>query len=711
MNLRRFILSAVIGAAAVLSAALAPAHAEPVNTGHVTGELHSARAAVAPGERFTVLLRQQIDEGWHTYWRNPGDSGEATDLTWTAPPGFEVGALQWPAPELAPFAGIINFGYHGEVLYPIEVTAPANAQVGRDAVFSVGVYWLVCADICIPEEGTLTLSVPIAAQGRDDPTWAPRAQQALAALPRREDGVSAAITVGAPARLSIVIPDLGETRNPHFFTYDRDVMAHSEPQHPRVGDAGLSFDIPAGAATNIGDVPLEGVVTFEQNVGGQWRRRALEIAAVPGAALPGTDARAATFTDDFPLADLEREGGGAAPSVSMTPAALAAALALALLAGLILNIMPCVLPVLSVKALAFAHGGQSGQARRHGVLYLAGVMATFLALAGALIALRAGGEALGWGFQLQTPWVISALALLFFVIGLNLLGVFEFGAGLQNVGGGLADKGGDAGAFFTGALAVVAATPCTAPFMGGAVGAVLTQSAPVTLLIFAFLALGFALPLTALHFVPGLQKLIPKPGPWMDKFKSVLAFPMLATAALLAWVLAEQTGSGGALALMLAALAIAFAVFVARWGRVWLVVGLITLAVVGAVTWRPLVGAESARVLAEEPWSAERVAALQAEGRPVFVNFTAAWCVTCKVNEGAVLSSARVARAFAASNVAYLKGDWTNRNDAIAAELAAHGRAGVPLYLFYPADGGPPQILPQILTESLILEVIAGGSP
>lgn len=711
MTVTRFVSRVVFGAAALLAAAFAaPVLAQPVNTGNVVGELHSARAAVAPGERFTIVLHQQIAEGWHTYWRNPGDSGEATDLTWAAPSGFEVGPLQWPAPDLAPFAGIINFGYHGEVLYPIEVTAPANAPVGQSVDFSADVYWLVCADICVPEQGTLTLSVPIAAQGADDPEWAPRVQAAIAALPRQQEGVRAAITAGTPARLSIAIPNLGEIRNPHFFTYDRDVMAHSEPQHPRTGDAGLSFDIPAGVATNIGQVAVDGVITFEQREGGEWTRRVIEIAAQPGAAIDGTNDDAAEFTDDFPLADLERQGG-AVPAEAMTPTALTAALGLALLAGLVLNIMPCVLPVLSVKALSFAHGGHSGQARRQGVLYLLGVMATFLALAGLLIALRAGGEALGWGFQLQTPWVISALALLFFVVGLNLLGLFEFGAGLQNVGGGLATKGGDVGSFFTGALAVIAATPCTAPFMGGAVGAVLTQSAPVTLLIFAFLALGFALPLTLLHFAPGLQKLIPKPGAWMDKFKNVLAFPMLATAALLAWVLSEQTGSAGALSLMLVALAIAFALFVARWGRVWMAVGLVTLAVVGFVAWRPLVGVERAQTLASEPWSAERVAALQADGRAVFVNFTAAWCVTCKVNEGAALSSHTVAQAFADENIAYLKGDWTNRDDAIAAALAEHGRAGVPLYLFYPANGGPPQVLPQLLSEGLILETISGGTP
>jgi thiol:disulfide interchange protein DsbD len=705
MNLRALILALV--AAALMAA---PALAQPVNTGNVEGQLHSARAAVAPGETFTVLLRQNIREGWHTYWRNPGDSGEATELTWTNPQGFQFGALQFPAPEAVPYAGIVNYGYHGEVLMPVTVTAPANAPVGQTLTFNADVYWLVCADICIPEEGSLTLTLPIATAGRDDPTWAARAAAALAALPKQEAGVEARVTAGDPARLSIALPMMREIRNPHFFTFNRDTMAHSAPQHPRVGDAGLSFDIPAGVARDVGQVPLQGVATFEINENGQWVRRALEINADPGEALAGTNDRAAEISSESPLAQIEG-AGDVQPSASapaLTPLALLGALGLALLAGLILNIMPCVLPVLSVKALSFAHGALTGQARRQGVLYLAGVLVTFLALAGVLIALRAGGEALGWGFQLQAPWVIAGLALLFFAIGLNLLGLFEIGSSVQDAGASLTARNGDAGAFFTGALAVVAATPCTAPFMAGAIGAVLTQSAPVTLLIFTFLALGFAAPLTLLHFAPGLQRLIPKPGAWMERVKNVLAFPMLATAALLVWVLAEQTGSGGALSLLLVALALAFVLFVARWGRAWLVAGVVVLLGVAALNWRPLVGVETAEHLVEEPWSVARVAELQGEGRGVFVNFTAAWCVTCKVNEGAALSSRRVAQAFADANVAYLKGDWTNRDDSIAAALAQHGRAGVPLYLFYPADGGAAIVLPQLLSETLIIDTISG---
>ncbi|MBY0566257.1 MAG: thioredoxin family protein [Hyphomonadaceae bacterium] len=690
---------------AFASPAFAQLPGQPLNAQHT---LHSARAAVAPGETFTIILRQQINEGWHTYWRNPGDSGEPTQLTWQSPNGWQAGEIQWPTPEAIPFATLVNFGYEGEILYPIELTAPANARVGDAANFTVEIYALVCADICIPETSIATLSVPIAAQGRDDPQWAPRIAEAVAALPRREQGVDARITAGDPARISVTLPNASAIRNVRFFPFSADVLVASEPQNPRVGAAGASFELRGGIAPDIGQTPVQGVVAYEIEQGGAWVHRGVEIEAQPGEPLADTDAAPAPMSSDYPLAELE---GAAAPSSAapMDVTAVLLAMGLAFLGGLILNIMPCVLPVLSVKALQFAGGGHASETRKHGFFYFAGVMATFLALAGALIALRGAGEAVGWGFQLQAPWVTSALALLFFAIGLNLLGVFEIGGSLQNAGGELTQRGGSAGAFFTGALAVIAATPCTAPFMAGAIGVAITQSALITLLIFTALALGFALPLTLLHFAPALQRLIPKPGVWMDRAKQVLAFPMFAAAAWLAWVLAEQAGSSGVLSLLLVASALGLVLLTLRWGRVWLIVGVAILAITGALTWRPLVGVETQSVLEAEAWSDARVTELQGEGRGVFVNFTAAWCISCKANELGALSSERVARAFVDNNVAYLKGDWTNRDDAIAGALARYGRAGVPLYLYFPPEGGEPVILPQVLTDSIIIDTISGA--
>jgi thiol:disulfide interchange protein DsbD len=685
----------------------APADAQPVRTGHVEAQLHSSRAAVAPGERFTIVLRQSIDEHWHTYWLNPGDAGEPTVIEWRLPTGAAAGDIQWPIPDAIPFADLVNYGYADEVLLPIELAAPANVRPGDQLVFNADASWVVCENECVYEEGSFSLTVPVAAEGRDDPQWGPRIRDALARLPVRDPRVEARITAGTPATLSVSLPTT-DIRNARFFPFSRDPIRPSASQNPRVGPAGLSFSLTPGVDDNLGAVPLAGVVAFEVHESGAWVRRGYEIDATPGAVIASTSEAPAPFSEDYPLRELDGGAALAAPSQPLSLAALIATLGLALLGGLLLNVMPCVLPVLSIKALSFAGGVQAGTARRHGVLYLIGVLVTFIALAGALIVLRGAGQAAGWGFQLQEPWMTVGLALLFFAIGLNLLGVFDVGGSLQNLGGGVAVRGGDVGAFATGALAVVAATPCTAPFMAFAVGAALTQSAPVTLLIFAALALGFAAPLTLLHFAPGLQRLIPKPGPWMERVRNVLAFPMFAAAIWLAGVLAQQTGGLGVAALLSLAVALGFVLYVWRWGRLWLAFALVAFAATALVAWRPLLGVQTPAVLVSEPWSAARVEQLRAEGRPVFVNFTAAWCVTCKVNEGAALSRPRVAHAFGEANVAYLVGDWTNRDAAIAETLTQYGRAGVPLYLYYPADGSDAVVLPQLLSEDLVLEIIAG---
>jgi thiol:disulfide interchange protein/DsbC/DsbD-like thiol-disulfide interchange protein len=705
--MRMFKSAAHLVALAAFSALLAaPALAEPVVTQHVETDLHSARAAIAPGERFTIVLSQKIAEHWHTYWRNPGDSGERTQVTaWHLPDGFEAGPIQWPAPEPLPFDILVNYGYSGEVRYPITIAAPANLRVGQPVTLSADLYWLVCSDECVPESGTVSLTLDAAATGRDDPVWAPRVADALARLPQPAS-FQAHITAGAPARLSLAMPDAGAVRRPHFFPFDQEAIDHAAPESPSRGPGGLSFTLKAGASETLGQGPIEGVVVFDAPQGAGWVKRAYAIKATPGAPLPDTSGEAlAGRIGTAP----EAAPAGPQPADTSGVHGLPLALLFAFLGGLVLNIMPCVLPVLSIKALSLAGGAHSGEARRHGLIYTGGVLATFLALAALLIGLRSAGAAVGWGFQLQQPWLMAGLALLFFGIGLNLAGLFEVGGGVQDAGSGWAAKGGDAGAFFTGALAVVAATPCTAPFMAGATGFALTQSAPATLAVFAGLGLGFAAPLTALSFAPALQRLIPKPGPWMERFKNVLAFPMFGAAVWLAWVVIEQAGAPGALSLLSLAVALAFVLFTARWGRVWLAIGFIALALTGAAVWRPLAGEEPAPTLAAEAWTPAKLDTLRAEGRPVFVNFTADWCVSCKLNERVALTSARVAAAFAAHNVAYLKGDWTRPDPAIDAALEAHGRAGVPLYLYYAPGAAEPVVLPQFLSESLMLQTVGGA--
>ncbi len=692
----RVFAKALFGALAALALAHGAA-AEPVRTDNVEAELHSARAAVAPGETFTVVFRQNIRQGWHTYWRNPGDSGEPTEIVWRAPAGVTAGPLQYPAPERIPFDILVNYGYSNEVLFPVEVTAPANARPGDTLTLPAHATWLVCSDICIPEEAALTLTVPVAAQGADDPTWGPRIARAVAELPRAAEieGRVTAITGGARFTFAgeALAGGSARVRDPHFFPYRGDAIEHAAPENASLGPAGVALMAKPGAAQDLGETELEGVLTVEERADGAWVRRAYEVRATPGPALPGAGGEAAAQ-------------GGAASDVT-----LPLALLLAFAGGLLLNIMPCLFPVLSIMALSLAsHGGDVREARRSGLFFLAGVMATFLALAGVLVALKAGGEAIGWGFQLQSPVIVAALALLFFAIGLNLLGAFEIGGSLQNVGGGLASQRGAAGAFFTGALAVIAATPCTAPFMASATGYAATQGAATTLLVFAALGFGFALPFTALSFLPQLQKLLPKPGDWMTRAKIVLAFPMFAAAVWLAWVLTAQAGANGLLVLLAAATALGFFVTVGRWGVGWRIAGALVVLAVAVIGWRPLAAPAQATTTAAEieatAWSPTRVTELVNQGHGVFVNFTAAWCVTCQVNKITALNSTRIARAFEDNDIVYLEADWTNRDEQIASALAEHGRDGVPLYLYYAPGSAQPVVLPQVLTESIVLDFV-----
>lgn len=699
---------AAIALALVMSlqaAGASPARAQTPSGSNVQADLLSSRASIAPGERFTIVLRERIREGWHTYWRNPGDSGEPTKLAWRLPAGWRAGDIQWPAPTPMRFATLMSYVFSGEVLFPIEITAPRTLRPGESATLNAEGDWLVCSDICIPEHGALSLTLAVAEAGSDDPQWAARVAQAKASLPRRWSG-QATITTGDPAILSVAAPGAPALRDPYFFPYSRDAIRHAAPERPRLGPQGISFRLAEGAGRNLGSRALAGVVTYLTAAG---QRAAIEIEAAPGPPLAGADVAPAPVSVIETVAALHPTPAAPPAPAAIAPidaATFAGAVVFAFLGGLLLNLMPCVLPVLSVKALSLAGGVEREQARREGALYFAGVLASFLALALVLVVIREGGQTVGWGFQLQMPAVTAALALLFFAIGLNLLGAFNISGG-QNAGASLSAQG-EAGAFFIGVLAVVAATPCTAPFMAGAVGLALTQPMPVALAIFAALGVGFALPLAAVSFIPALQRLVPKPGAWMERVRNVLAFPMFAAAAWLAWVLAQQSGASGVLALLALATASAFLISVSRWGRLWLIAGASVLALTAFSTWRPLTEVQPAAAPSAQTWSAARVAQLRAEGRGVFVNFTAAWCITCKVNEASTLSSPRVRQALRRHGIVTLEGDWTNHDDAIAAELAAHGRAGVPLYLYYPPGGGEPVALPQILSEDAVLRAIGG---
>ncbi|MGZ9098347.1 MAG: protein-disulfide reductase DsbD domain-containing protein [Brevundimonas sp.] len=702
------------------AAALAqgPAVAGPQRTERIEAELVPMSAWAAPGSTAVVAIRQQIESGWHTYWRNPGDSGGATTLAWTTPAGVTAGAIVWPVPERQRLAGLMNYGYSGVVYLPVPVEIPAAARAGTSLPLTVRALFLVCsAEMCVPDELTLTLDIPVR-DGAAPPD--PRHGAAIAAVLEqapRPAGIEARLALeGGVLTLSAAGgPLAGRDPGPsYFFPFEGGVIDHPATQSGGWGPQGLTLRLSPGGATAADGLtgPVAGVLATAHG--------AFEITAEPGPALAGTSG-----------------SGELAPAADGDPARAAGepadwtvflqAMGFAILGGLILNLMPCVFPILAMKAAALAASAHDARhARRDGLAFLAGVLTTFLLLAGALLALRAAGEAVGWGFQLQSPPVTAGLALLMLAVALNLSGTFHVGAGLQGAGSGpLARLPGGIGAFLTGALAVVVAAPCTAPFMAFALGAALLMPWPMALLVFLGLGLGLALPYLAVSLSPGLLARLPRPGPWMERLKGLLAFPLYATALWLAWVFSRQTGAEALGLLFAAGLLLALGAWLVgggqaermagRRGLVHLTAGALALLLAGGVlvmaARTPVEPARAGAVSdgagpASAPWSTAAVQAALAEGRPVLVNFTADWCVTCKINERTSLGSAGVAAAMERTNAVYLVGDWTRRDDAITAELQRHGRSGVPLYLLYSPGSPEPRILPQLLTEGVIIDAL-----
>ncbi len=693
-----------------LGAAAAPAAAQPVKTGHLEAQLVAQDQGAVPGSTLTVGLSQKINKGWHTYWRNPGDSGEATKIVWTLPPGWSAGEFAWPAPQRLPLGPLVNYGYENEVILPLELKVPASAKVGQTYALKAAVGFLVCADICVPEDAVLTLNVPVvAAAPGPDPQWGAKIAKTVADIPKPAP-LTATFEGGAETvKLAVAGAPLAgaDFTGAYFYPYDGTVIDHAGAQKIERGPNGLTLTLVSNVAFQMGQPPktMAGVLSLKDHV--------YEITATSGAAPEGTSGLGP------PPGAAKAEGGSGGGGA---PIGLLAAALFAFCGGLILNLMPCVFPVLSMKAASLAaHAEDARATRAQGLAFLGGVMVTFLALAGALIAARAAGEAVGWGFQLQSPAVVAALSLIMLLTALNLSGVFEIGTSVQGLGSGLASKGGLAGAAFTGALAVIVAAPCTAPFMAPALGYALTQPPLVALVVFAMLGLGMAAPFTLLAFLPRLLSKFPKPGAWMETFRRALSFPMYAAAAWLVWVLAQQTDAAGLAKLLAAAVLIAFGAWLygrsqsgasaqtKRWTLSAAGGAAVVLAAVLAIA-SPYAGPAAAAAggpakageLPSEPYSPERLAELRAEGKPVFVDFTAAWCITCKVNERTALASGKVRDAFAKTGAVYMVGDWTNRNAQIAAVLDEFNRPGVPLYLVYGAKGQDAVVLPQLLTEGVV---------
>ena len=699
-----------------------------VTTPHVQAELVAhAPQGVRPGQPLWLGLQITHQPDWHTYWKNPGDSGLPTELTWQLPAGLDAGDIAWPVPHKIAIGTLANYGYEGTVLLPVPVTVAqtfAPGPLAKDVTVQLKASWLVCRKECIPEEGNFTLQLPIqsttalhsaafdaAQKAQPQPLAKASAQQQAQvdgdALQVRVAGLPAALR-GKTLDLFPEMPEVLHNAAEGTQRWEGDVWTARIPLAEQRSNSPST--LPVVLAERVqGSTPRPGY-RADLTVQGPWPAVATKASVSP-ALEAALKANAALAGSGLPPA-----APSGASSLTLTAALLGA-----LLGGLILNLMPCVFPVLAIKVVGFTRHAQDRRAHRiSGLAYTAGVVLSFLALGALMLGLRAAGEAVGWGFQLQSPAVVAALAGLFTLIGLNLAGVFEFGNMLPSSVASLQARHPVADSFLTGVLAVAVASPCTAPFMGASMGLTATLPAAQALAVFAALGLGLALPYLAASLWPAVARTLPRPGAWMDTFRRFMAFPMFATVVWLVWVLGQQSGIDGAASLLillvglgLLAWSLALQGRARRWlGSVATVAMALLLWAFGPhVTRMAEVAAAPANATATaaqgwQPWAPGAAEALVASGRPVFVDFTAAWCVTCQYNKKTTLANSEVLADLHAKNVALLRADWTRRDPAITAALAQLGRNGVPVYVFY-RPGKPPVVLTEVLSVDEVRSTIA----
>ncbi len=684
---------------AALMALAASAHAEPDTTPDTVAALVTDQSQLAARGAVDLALQLTPQPGWHLYWKNYGDTGSATSVSFTGWPAQSVVSdWDYPTPHRLPFGELMNYGFNQPITLLAKVTLPKNLS-GKPFKVTAAANWLACTEeVCVPEHKDFSLLISGAAQ---DAKTGQIFASARAALPDRSGWPAAFHVANGQFQLKVKSGvDLSAVRSVEFFPDTAPLIVHMAPQLvlKKAGDIWLETqaDIKAPPAD------IRGVLVIVDKDGTRHGHD-LQFTRADAPLMTPDDA---VVVGDMPQAQSSSPG-------KTLPFWLAFGFAFA--GGLLLNLMPCVFPILALKAFALARAGESEHhARQEGLAYTAGVIATFAVIGGILLALRSGGGAIGWGFQLQDPRIVAGLGLLMVVVALNLAGVFDVGSRLGNLGGALTQKSGAAGAFWTGALAVVVATPCTAPFMAGALGAALALPPVGGMAIFIGLGLGMALPFLLLGYVPAFRRLLPRPGAWMDGFKRFLAFPMLATALWLFWVVGQLTDTTGMAAALAAALLLALGLWL--WGRpaTW-VRGLGALALLAGaavpffMAQLPVSSASAApstaTAMATEPYSDARLAELVGQGKPVFAYFTADWCISCKVNERVAIDRDEVASAFKANGVTVLVGDWTRRDEVLGKVLERHGRAGVPLYLFYGKGAAleTPVVLPQVLTPDILI--------
>lgn len=667
-----------------------PAHAQSSGTSlHVPATLKAETATPAPGQTVDLAFHFKPTKGWHGYWENPGDAGYGMRLIWTLPTGVTAEPLQYPVPQPLLISGLMNHVFEHEYAVLTKLKLDAGIQPGTRLPVTVKADWLSCTDkVCVPESDTLSIDLVagagtrIAADARQFDTW-------RAALPVPLDRQARYEIDGKTIEIAIPFPANAGADKPYFFARTNQLFQYAAPQTARRSGDWL---IIKSEVTQPYEGVITGVLRFADGQG-------LEILAkrrkVPegGVAVP--------------------VDGQKQPPNPLAPVQLLLTLGAAILGGILLNLMPCVFPILGLKALALAKtGGNEAAARRDAVAYSAGVILSCAALGAIMLGLRAAGAQVGWAFQLQEPRIVLPLLVLMVAVTVNLAGAFELPS--LSIGGGLTRSDGPAGSFWTGVLAAIVATPCTGPFMATALGAALLLPPGPALVLFAGLGFGIALPFLAIAYVPRLRSMLPKSGPWLNRFRHWMAVPMALTALALLWLLGRLSGGTGLLLGLTAALiTVASLVWLGRRQRIGFSgAGAIVIALFAAATAltillprQPVEAVAETDLLQSQPFSEKRLADLRAKGTPIFVYFTADWCLTCKVNETAAINRTETAAAFKKAGIITLKGDFTRADPDISRFLSQHGRSGVPLYLFYPKGDGEPVPMAQILTPTMMTDL------
>ncbi|MDA0322926.1 MAG: protein-disulfide reductase DsbD family protein [Verrucomicrobia bacterium] len=682
--------------------------ANPVRTAHVEAALISEVAAIQPGTPFRVALRLKIDPQWHTYWVNPGDAGLPTRLNWDLPDGFTASPIQWPYPHRLPVPPLMNFGYEGDVWHLITLTPPAGLEPGDDVTLRGKASWLVCKEICIPESAELELVLPVSETPA--PNVASVASGFAAAdvlLPAEPGEWTFAAHIDGSGVVITALPKAAQydPGNVQFFPYAKDFISYNAPQRWSRDDSGYRLSLQRDVSANADVEALAGVLVADRawTAGGSHRAIELDIPLSSAAPLSAAD------SGPDPVA-ASRGGSG-----DREAAGILFTVVLGFVGGLILNLMPCVFPVVGIKIMSFVSqaGEERARVRLHGFVYTFGVLVSFWILSGMLIAIRAGGAELGWGFQLQSPMFVFVLTVLLLAFALNLSGVFEVGLSVTNVGQKAASKSGLAGSFMSGVFATVVSTPCAAPFLAPALGAAMAFQPAQSLLVFTSIGLGLSTPYLLLSFFPAWIDRLPRPGAWMESFKQAMAFLLYATVVYLVWVLAGQLEDRRFLHVLFALVGVGLAAWIyGRWSgfeRPARTRAIARIVAALLLAWAFWVGhnARSGSGLTWEKWSPDRVAELVAEGRIVYVDFTARWCATCQANKEAVFTSRRVLDQFEKLDVVALKADWTNVDPEITRALEAFGRSAVPFNLLYKPGRDAPIELPELLTPGVVIDALS----